>query len=169
MFNKLRGLIKAFKYGRTSMKKTYEAQKLIQIALMNTLFNKYQIEMNHDKAQVLAAQVINYLTGKDINRAIIVSEEPLKSRIIAIKHIVRERALIEMNNDRKLREMIVHYLRFKNELGIAYKGYGEVLTETGQNQVDDLLKRYEDGVNYIIVADEFLAVAQEFFNERIRN
>ncbi len=169
MFNKLRGLIKAFKYGRASMNKTYEAQKLITIALGSTLFDKYQIEMNRDKAQVLSAQVINYLTGKDINRAIMVSEEPLKSKIIAIKHIVREMALIEMNNDRKLREMIVHYLRFKNELARAYKGYSEVLTETEQKQVNDLLRRYEDSVHYIIGPDEYLALAQEFFNERIQN
>jgi hypothetical protein len=99
MFNKLMGLIKNFKFGRDSINKTNEAQKLVIAGLMSTLFAKYQKEMSSDKAQVLSAQVINYLTGKDIDRAIMVSEEPLKSKIIAIKHLVKERALNEMNSE----------------------------------------------------------------------
>jgi hypothetical protein len=149
------------------MKSTLKAQELIQVALFASLYFPYLLEMNDDKAKVLAAQVVNYLSGKDINRAIKISEEPLKAQIIAIKNIVEERAFFVMNNDKEVREMVVHYLRFKIQFAKAYEGYSDVLSSTEKYQVNDLLKRYEGSVNYIVDANEFLAVAQAFLDKRI--
>ena len=69
--------------------------------------------MDGEAARTLAAQVVNFLMGEDIDASIIarVSDEPLRARIMAVLPQVRQRAAEYMQADRQTREIVVATLR----------------------------------------------------------
>ena len=81
--------------------------RLLRVDLFEDLSNIYSSQMEYEAANTLAAQVANFLMGGDIDEIARVSEEPLRSRIIAILPQVRQKAAEYMKADRQTREIIV--------------------------------------------------------------
>lgn len=144
--------------GDIEIEKIKKASNSIMIGMGATLLNEYLKEMDIDKAQVLASQVVNYLMGYDINRIILESEEPLKTRIIEIKNIVKDRAIKVMDNDVELRAMVIHNLRNHKIWGIL--GIEKPLPKE-IDQIDYLLNKYEQGIPFLSI-DKFLVLTNSF-------
>jgi len=58
--------------------------RLLNVDLCVDVRNFYSSQMDDNAARALAAQVVNFLKGEDIDEIARVSEEPLRSRIMAI-------------------------------------------------------------------------------------
>jgi hypothetical protein len=170
MFKKIKGVLtlwKAHKEGGKIIDKILEASKSVSLTTAKICFDEYKNEMDPQIANVLAAQVMNYLTGYDVDEKYLKSEEPLKSRIGLIKGMVPERANKLLDNDKELKELIVHNLHFLQHLDWAYKETIEYLTASQKAQIDFLLKKYgEDVPYYTLDADEFLNMVNIFIIKR---
>lgn len=96
--------------------------RAIQVDLANDICNFYSSQMDHNVARALAAQVVNFLKGEDIDEIARVSPEPLRSRIMAVLPQVRQRAAEYMQSDRQTREIIVATLRMTSVLNFGMYG-----------------------------------------------
>ena len=96
--------------------------RIVQVDLCSDLKSTYRSEMNDEAAGVLAAQVVNFLKGEDIDEIARVSDEPLRSRIMAVLPQVEQRAAECMRTDRHTREMIVATLRMTSILMFGKQG-----------------------------------------------
>jgi len=115
--------------------------RAIQVDLYADLKNIYSSQMDSDAAGTLAAQVVNFLKGEDIDEIAHVSDEPLRSRIMAILPQVRQRAGEYMQADRQTREIIVATLRMKSVLNFGK--YGEAWFENPEKmRIERLLVEY---------------------------
>ncbi len=115
------GLLSRFFLKRAE--RSYEmCLRVIQIDLAEDLCNIYSSQMDHNVARTLAAQVVNFLKGEDIDEIAHVSDEPLRSRILAILPQVRQRAAECMQADRQTREIIVATLRTTSVLNSGKYG-----------------------------------------------
>jgi len=81
--------------------------RAMKVDLFADISNIYSLQMDGNTAKALAAQVVNFLMGEDIDEIARVSEEPLRSRIMDILPQVRKRAAEYMQADRQTREIIV--------------------------------------------------------------
>ena len=96
--------------------------RLLKVDLWEDLSNIYSSQMDHEVARGLAAQVVNFLMGEDIDEIARVSDEPLRSRIMAILPQVRQRAAEYMQADRQTREIIVATHRMTSVLNFGKYG-----------------------------------------------
>jgi hypothetical protein len=97
--------------------------------------------MNNEMAPTLAAQVVNFLVGDDIDEVARAADEPLRSRIMAILPQVRQTAAEYMNADRQTREIIVATLRMMTFLN--FSKYGESWFQNpDKTRVELLLAEY---------------------------
>lgn len=96
--------------------------RIVQVDLCEDLKSTYRSEMNDEAARVLAAQVVNFLKGEDIGEIASVSDEPLRSRIMAVLPQVEQRAAECMRTDRHTREIIVTTLRMISILMFGKQG-----------------------------------------------
>jgi hypothetical protein len=96
--------------------------RAIQVDLCSDLDNIYSSQMDRNAAGTLAAQVVNFLKGEDIDEIARVSDEPLRSWIMAISPQVRQRAAECMRADRQTREIIVATLRMTTVLNFGKYG-----------------------------------------------
>lgn len=113
----------------------------IQVDLCAELDKVYSSQMDRDVAGTLAAQVVNFLKGEDIDEIARVSDEPLRSWIIAILPQVRQRAAECMQADRQTREIIVATLRMANVLN--FWRYGTAwLQDPAKMRIERLLVEY---------------------------
>ena len=93
--------------------------RALQVDLCADLSNIYTSQMDGNAGRALAAQVVNFLMGEDIDEVARVSDEPLRSRIMAILPQVRQRAAEYMRADRQTREIIVATLRMTSVLNFG--------------------------------------------------
>ncbi len=96
--------------------------RAIQVDLYADLRNIYSSQMDGKAASALAAQVVNFLKGEDIDQIARISDEPLRSRIMAILPQVRQRAEECMQADQQTREIIVATLRMTTVLNFGKFG-----------------------------------------------
>ena len=96
--------------------------RALQVDLFADLSKIYSSQMGCEVANTLAAQVANFLKGADIDEIARVSDEPLRSRIMAILPQVRQRAAEYMQADRQTREIIVAPLRMTSVLNFGKYG-----------------------------------------------
>ena len=98
--------------------------RAIQVDLFADLSNIYSSQMDGEAAKTLAAQVVNFLMGEDIDEHHIIArfDEPLRSWIMAILPQVRQRAAECMRADRQTREIIVATLRMTTVLNFGKYG-----------------------------------------------
>jgi hypothetical protein len=144
MFEKIKNFYKGVK-GDLAINKIIKESNLVMTGVGIILLREFMGEMELDKARVLAAQVVNYLRGYNINRMILESEEPLKSQIIAIKDIVKDRAIKAMDDHPEIKEMVVHELnvhKILSYMAIKHPIPSEI------EQVDFLLNKYETDIDY---------------------
>ena len=99
-----------------------QSQRLMKVDLCEELSNIYSLQMDHKVARALAAQVANLLMGEDIDEIARVSDEPLRSRIMAILPQVRQRAAEYMQTDRQTREIMVGTHRMTSVLNFGKYG-----------------------------------------------
>jgi hypothetical protein len=100
-----------------------ECLRAIQVDLFSDLRNIYSSQMDDEAASALAAQVVNFLKGEDINETSRVSDETRRAVIGSILPQVRQRAEECMRADRQTREIIVATLRMTTVLNFGK--YGE--------------------------------------------
>src|SRR5271157_5954999 len=96
--------------------------RAIQVDLFADLSNIYSSQMEGEAASALAAQVVNFLKGEDIEEIARVKDEPLRSLIKSILPQVRQRAAECMRTDRQTREIIVATLRMTTLLNFGKYG-----------------------------------------------
>ena len=96
--------------------------RAIQVDLFSDVSNIYSSRMDGEAAKTLAAQVVNFLKGEDIDEIARKSDEPLRSRIMAILPQVSQRAAECMQADRQTREIIVATLRMTTVLNFGKHG-----------------------------------------------
>jgi hypothetical protein len=97
--------------------------------------------MDDNAAKALAAQVANFLKGEDIDEIARVSDEPLRSRIMAILPQIRQRAAEYMQVDRQTREIIVATLRMTTVLNFGEYGIAW-LQSPAKMRIERLLVEY---------------------------
>ena len=112
-----------------------------QVDLYSDLHNTYSSEMDDESARTLAAQVVNFLKGEDIEEIARVSDEPLRSRIMAVLPQVEQRAAECMRADRDTREFIVATLRMTSVLMFGKHGKAW-FRNPAKTRIDQLLAEY---------------------------
>ena len=118
-----------------------ECLRALQVDLFADLSNIYSSQMDGNAAKTLAAQVANFLKGADIDEIANTSDEPLRSRIVAILPQVRQRAAEYMQADRKTREVIVATLRMTTFLNFGEFGMAW-LQSPAKMRIERLLVEY---------------------------
>ena len=117
--------------------------RALKVDLFADLSNIYSSQMDGDAAKTLAAQVVNFLMGEDIDEHHIIArfDEPLRSWIMAILPQVRQRAAEYMQADRQTREIIVATLRMTTFLN--FWKYGEAWFQNpAKMRIERLLVEY---------------------------
>jgi hypothetical protein len=117
--------------------------RLLKVDLFADLENIYSSQMECEMVRTLAAQVVNFLVGEDIDEHHIIArfDEPLRSRIMAILPQVRQRAAEYMQADRQTREIIVATLRMTTFLN--FWKYGEAWFQNpAKMRIERLLVEY---------------------------
>jgi hypothetical protein len=115
--------------------------RLMKVDLCEDLRNIYSAQMDGNAAKPLAAQVVNFLMGGDIDEIARVSDEPLRSWIMAILPQVRQRAAEYMQADRRTREIIVATLRMTSVLNFGKYGIAW-LQNPAKMRIERLLVEY---------------------------
>ncbi len=115
--------------------------RALQVDLFTDLSNIYFSQMDGNAAKALAAQVANYLKGADIDEIARVSNEPLRSWIMAILPQVGQRAAEYMQADRQTREVVVATLRMTSVLNFGKYGTAW-LQDPAKMRIERLLVEY---------------------------
>jgi hypothetical protein len=113
---------------------------IVQVLLSLELGREYEREFDTKTAGVLAAQVVNYLTGQDLERSYARVDELTQSKILQIKDQITVRADEKMLHDPIVRETIVYTHRMKMVLGFASDGDAFLTTDAAARSEDILLK-----------------------------
>jgi hypothetical protein len=135
--------------------------RVIQIDLAEDLCNIYSSQMDHKVARTLAAQVVNFLKGEDIDEIARVSDEPLRSRIMAILPQVRQRATECMQADRQTREIIVATLRMTTVLDFGKHGKAWYQSPA-KMRIEQLLVEYGPEFPEEITPEAYVQLASEY-------
>jgi hypothetical protein len=115
--------------------------RLIEVDLYTDLRTTYGSQMNEDDARTLAALVVSFLKGEDIDEIARVSDEPLRSRIMAVLPQVEQRAEECMQTDPHTREIIVATLRMTSVL--MFGKYGKAwFRNPAKTRIEKLLVKY---------------------------
>jgi hypothetical protein len=140
----------------------------IQVLLCLELGEEYEHDFDSNTAGVLAAQVVNYLTGRDLVRAYERVDEYTKSKIREVKDQIQTRADHKMLNDAIVRETIVYTHRMKMVLSFARDGDSILQTEeTGRSEeiLSKYAAEYREAVSpelYDQIFAQFLEAKQRF-------
>jgi hypothetical protein len=135
--------------------------RTIQVDLYAKLENIYSSQMDHNAAGTLAAQVVNFLKGEDIEEIARVSDEPLHSWIMATLPQVRQRAAEYMQADQQTREIIVATLRMTSILNFGKYGK-EWLQNPAQMRIERLLVEYGPEFPEEIKPEAYVQLASEY-------
>jgi hypothetical protein len=115
----------------------------IKVILYEYVSNIYSSQMDGEAAKTLAAQVVDFLMGEDIDEHHIIArfDEPLRSWIMAILPQVRQRAAEYMQADRQTREITVATLRMTSVLNFGKYGIAW-LQSPAKMRIERLLVEY---------------------------
>ena len=138
--------------------------RLIQVTLFARLHLQYSTTMEKESAGVLAAQVVNYLKGEDIELVIESTPEPLKSQIAQIKDSLPERAANAMAESHSTREVIVATLRMREVLKFMLQG--EVYLQSEEHRrISGLLLPYGPEFPEEIKPERYMQMAEMYYQE----
>ena len=110
---------------------------------------------------ILAAQVVNYLKGEDIAVVIQNSQEPLKSEIARIRHLIPGLAAAAMTESLSTREVIVGTLRMREVLKFMLVGESYLRSDEHQ-RIYSLLCVYGSEFPEEIKPETYLAMAGRY-------
>jgi hypothetical protein len=112
-----------------------------KVDLCSDLNNIYSSQLESNVARILAAQVVNFLMGEDIDEIARDSDEPLRSWIMVILPQVRQRAAEYMQADRQTREIIVATHRMTSVVNFGKYGIAW-LQSPEKMRIERLLVKY---------------------------
>src|SRR6266404_539259 len=118
-----------------------EQLRRVKIYLWAELKTEYQRAFDMELASFLASQVVNYLTGEDLEQCYADADENNKSKIRQIKDQITTRADEKMLDDQTVRETIVYTLRMKTVLGFAKLGR-QYLQSADKYSCEQILLKY---------------------------
>ncbi len=160
-------IIGQYKKGDKFMKDYYEGLKLVGLTIGKETMNEYDKEMDKWTAQVLGAQVMNYLTGTVVDKVYNESQDQLKETIGKIKDQVERRAFKKMDEDKELQELVVYTLRLTEINDRAHWG-AKYEQSPEKKQIEKILERYGDKFQYEIDATVYLNKAKGFYQKRFK-
>ncbi len=139
----------------------------VQTTLYSELVTEYKEKIKDTElAKVLAARVVNYLTGENNESSYKQADEIMKTKIDKIQDKILPYAKKKME-DAKVRELVVYTLRIKATLNTALKG--KAYLETGEMKIiDEILGTY--GAEYPAEAElkAYDHLAYTFCKERLK-
>src|SRR6266700_2507500 len=100
-------IIGQYKKGNKFMKDYTEGLKLVGVTIAKELMDEYDKEMDKWTAQVLGAQVMNYLTGTVVDKVYNESQDQLKATIGKIRDRAHWGAKYEQSPEKKQIEKIL--------------------------------------------------------------
>ena len=118
-----------------------EQLRVIRVVLYADLKDEYSHEYETETAGVLAAQVVNYLQGEDLEQIYVNASNSNKAVIDRIKKQIPKRADDLLKANKSVRELIVYTLRMKVVLKFAL--VGEAYLESPEKfRIETILKKY---------------------------
>jgi hypothetical protein len=138
--------------------------RMVQVSLFTKLQRRYLLTMPEESAEVLAAQVVNYLKGEDLVAVMENSPEPLRTRIASIRQQVPEQAAEAMRESFGTREVIVGTLRIREVLEFMLRGEGYLHSDQHQ-RIYEILSTYGPEFPEEIKPEKYLAMAHEYMKE----
>jgi hypothetical protein len=130
------------------------------------LRSQYSTKMAEESAEVLAAQVVNYLKGEDIAAVMEAAAEPLKSEIGRIRGELPGSAARAMAESGSTREVIVATLRMKALLEFMTHGESYFRTDLHQ-RIHGLLSTYGPEFPEEINPAKYSAMAHRYYQEHL--
>jgi hypothetical protein len=127
-----------------------------RVNLFAKLASEYAIQMNSTNANLLAAQVVNVLTGNVPSRP-----EELDEQLRPLLMEVPERAFAAMRSDALLRKVVVYTLRVKTILECARHG-AEHLVSAEHIQTERVLLEFGPEVPEEVTLERYAAVAARY-------
>jgi hypothetical protein len=115
--------------------------RVVLVTLFSDLHAHYSSEMDGEAAATLAGQVTNFLKGEDVEEIARLSEEPLRTQIMAVLPQVAPRAAEKMEADRQTREIVVATLRMTCVLMFGKHGKAWFNTPA-KDRIESLLAQY---------------------------
>lgn len=140
---------------------------VVQVLLAFELEKDYECEFDSKTAGVLAAQVVNYLTGQDLERSYARVDELTKSKIREIKDQIVLRADQKMLNDPIGRETIVYSHRLKMVLGFAKDGDSFLQTDDAARS-EDILSKHAAEFRQEVTPDLYDQIVARFVHAKQR-
>lgn len=137
--------------------------RLIQVTLFHALWKKYALTLDSENAKILAAQVVNYLKGEDIEDVMHRSDEPLKSKMTRISNQVPDYAAMALE-DKDTREVVVASLRMKKVINSWLTGTS-YLASGDKARAEGLLRVYGPEFPNEIEPAAYLKLAQRYRKE----
>lgn len=130
---------------------------------------EYAKEMDTNTADVLAAQVLDYLQGEDIEQIKERVPKDNRSSVMVImnkiKNQVVKRADEKMKIDKETRELIVYTLRMKLVLKFGSKGES-YLNAAEKIRIDKILEKYGLEFPKEVNPDYYASIATHYYEER---
>lgn len=139
--------------------------RLVQVTLCRILSAKYEQTLELETAKTLAAQVVNYLKGEDIEDVMQRSDEPLKSKIARISAQVPDYAARAMVEDKGTREVVVPTLRMKMVLNYWLIG-DSYFKSADKARAESLLRAYGTEFPDEITPAAYWGLAQRYYKQR---
>ncbi len=122
--------------------KVFNAElRIARVTLYKELSVEYGKEFDIETAKVLAARVVNYLTGEDTTNISPDTEPSIAEKILQINPLVEKYALAKMDNDRDTRELIVSTLRMKTVIQFSQLGR-PYLESDEKKRIEKILVKY---------------------------
>lgn len=119
-------MFRAYLKGKRTVRDVEQALPIAKLAIGKRLLLRFSGRYPEDVASVYAAQVMNYLTGNDIQLVFEQATEPLKSKLSQVIEYIPEVAIIEMRADPELRRTVLATLFWVDAIqhakGSAYLG-----------------------------------------------
>lgn len=146
--------------------------RFIRVVLCTELGEEYKIfSFDDDLEKILAAQVVNYLTGVDIDSYIQnANDETIKIKIGKIKNIVKQSADEKMRNDNEVRKLIVYTLRMDITINSGIHGKKYFSTDEYKRKFELLSKygsEFSEGLTQKMYMELFEKFSLRF--EKIKN
>lgn len=118
-----------------------EQLRAVRLYLYAELKSEYEPYFGLELGSILAAQVVNYLTGEDLDESYANADDFNQSQIRRIKDQIVPRAQQKMFYDQILRETIVYTHRMKSVLMFARDG-DDYLQSQNKKRSDAFLFKY---------------------------
>jgi len=113
----------------------------IRVTLCGDLYDEYSKEYDIETAKVVAANVVNYLQGEDIEEIYQKTTGRLRATLGQIKNQVPQKADNLLKTNEKVKQLIVYTLRMKVVLNFSLYGK-DYLLSSEKVRIENILKEY---------------------------